>query len=458
MGRIRNSYTNYYSDNNQESANGSFKYPTFFKEGVNSIRLRKPKTSDAPMQVRILPSFDYEASNTESFKCSVLPFMKPDGMYTDWVNFIRGYTWFGELHTELISPDTVNVRNFEKFPFPRAGVDPIADLRSFIFFGMREKKTLLDGVTPLITDEDYSLIQKPVNKKDNVKLPAKPRVFAISNVIHLNPNTGEYENAVMSYSEQAFNMFISILKTPALRSMTKVVNANFPDLMYGDPTDVDTGYFLYGRDVVNTLMKNKILTLHPLQNDTLTVDSLNIFKLDKNYLENRYDLSDDEHVLDIWSYDRILDLLCKDPMVPIELLKKAEDNGVFKNHGSLNYDLRAEGEEIVAKRMEKNGAQEPVQKTYVPSSNLPKFNYNDDLDEESVGNTNDVYTPKPDVPTPTVVNISNNTETDNALEKAKQKLSPEDFEFFKSTEENMKKGKIIDFEEMKRYYEIKMSL
>ena len=69
-------------------------------------------------------------------------------------------------------------------------------------------------------------------------------------------------------------------------------------------------------------------------------------------LKSRVVLVDPDNVLDIWDYQKILDQLCRDPMIPTDILQLAFDNGAFEPSSVLNLELRKEGEEILAKRNE----------------------------------------------------------------------------------------------------------
>ena len=472
MGRIQNSFqSNYASNLNSDNNTRGFRYPSFFKDGVEHITFRRPKSDQDTFKTRILPAFDYDVeSNVDLFKTSYAPFMKSKGIYSEWVAFIRGYTWFGDLRTELISPDTVHIRNFEKYPFPRSGTDPISDLRSFIFFGKRDNKTLLDGVTPLISDEDYTLIAKPLSKNESVKLPAKPRVFAISNALIMEE--GEWKVKILVYSEQVFNVLTTILKQYTPRSYTSIISENFPDLLFGDITDPVTGSVLYGKDIYNPAMKNDIFGLSPsLSKDNDDLTGRSCLEVTNDQLAKRYDLSDDENVLDIWTYERILDLLCKDPMVPIELLKKAEDNGVFKGR-SLNYDLREEGEEIIAKREEarrlrESGQTEKVYSTPNSLSSLPKIDdnvYNTANDVNNHSHEGVLFQTYESQFSDIEQNNSNekseienqNDSTEQDIEdKAKIVLSDDEYVFYKDMKEQMASGnKVINPEDMAKFFSL----
>lgn len=335
-----------------KAAQGNSHKPTssFFKNNIPWVRLRAPKEGEAPMVIRILPGMDFSyQENIEALKASTEPFKTVDGKYTSWAQFVKGYSFFGALKTSLLSPDTLDIT---KHDFPRKNIDAFADLRRFIFFNSGKYATFLPSGAPTITPEEADLIKKPASKLESYKLPSKPRSFAISNILYKNPQTGEMEQMLAVFTEQMFNTLTQITEKPIpVGQGMESVSQQFPYLMFGDPTDKDTGCLLEVRYCMNPLSNSQVLTLTPSKdpknNSRLGYQQ---YPITDEILQKREILCDVDDVLDIWTYRRQVDLLCKDPMFPIDLLKKAEDAGTFSNAGPLNYDLRKEGEEILERR------------------------------------------------------------------------------------------------------------
>lgn len=335
-----------------KAAQGNSHRPTssFFKNNILWVRLRAPKEGEAPMVIRILPGMDFSyQENIEALKSSTEPFKTVDGKYTSWAQFVKGYLFFGALNTSLLSPDTFDIT---KHDFPRKNIDAFADLRRFIFFNSGKYATFLPSGAPTITPEEADLIKKPASKLESYKLPSKPRSFAISNILYKNPQTGEMEQMLAVFTEQMFNTLTQITEKPIpVGQGMESVSQQFPYLMFGDPTDKDTGCLLEVRYCMNPLSNSQVLTLTPSKdpknNSRLGYQQ---YPITDEILQKREILCDVDDVLDIWTYRRQVDLLCKDPMFPIDLLKKAEDAGTFSNAGPLNYDLRKEGEEILERR------------------------------------------------------------------------------------------------------------
>lgn len=337
---------------NQSNTNRQFNSSIFTKDGIRSVLLKKPKVGQTPMRVRILPSFDFSLYGSEVFKSSVLPFKTPDFKnITDWAISVKGYTYFGDLWSHFLSPATMQ----PNLAFPRQYTDPIVDLRSFIFKGNKNRTTLSDGVTPLINDEAMELIKPdPVNRF--VKLPAKPRDFVLMNALVENQETKQWDQEVLIITRQAFNLFCDILETRPRKSDPEIT-PGFEDYLFGDPTDPKTGCILEAREVT-TDSNLKALTLCP-SSDNKSLTGFLQKEIGANELLARAVLQDPENVLDIWNYQQILDKMCEDPMIPLDLLQLAFENNAFNSEAVLNLNLREQGNEKLAKRQDamnkKNG-------------------------------------------------------------------------------------------------------
>lgn len=335
------------SENSKSDNQRNFNSSIFVKNGISSMILKKPKPGMAPTRIRILPSFDYSLYQTESFQTSVLPFKTPDqkGM-TDWAAAVKGYLYFGELWAHFLSPATMQ----PGAAFPRKFTDPIADLRSFIYQGNKHQYTLSDGITPLINQEAMDLILPDPNSQFKApKLPSKPRDFVLVNALVENSETKAWEAKVVILTKQAFNLLEDILDMRPKKSDPEITPA-YPDYLFGDITDIQTGCILEAREV-KTDSNTKALTLCPSSDNKSLVGWVNK-PITVDDLKARSVLVDPDEVLDIWDYQKILDQLCKDPMIPTDVLQLAFDNGAFNSSAVLNLDLRQEGEEILAKRNE----------------------------------------------------------------------------------------------------------
>lgn len=350
---------------------------SFFRNNIPWVRLAPPRENEPNMVVRILPGMDFSfQNNTEALLSSTEPFKTASGQYTSWAQFVKGYMFFGSFKMHLLSPDTLDMTSHT---YPRRGADAFCDLRSFIFFNTGKYATTnpLTG-QPTITPEEEELIKyrpySPNNTAANfesVKLPSKPRTFVLSNVLHRNPQTEQMEQKIGVYSEQMFQTLVQIVKQQiAANSGLPAVSANYPELLFGDVTDQETGCLLEVRYCHNTLTNNRILTLTPSKDpNNETRLGYSQYPVSDDILKKRYILCDPENVLEIWTYQQQLDLLCKDPMFPIDLLKKAKDNGVFKD-AELHLELREEGLEMLARRESfKRNAAEGI---YTPQPGVAK--------------------------------------------------------------------------------------
>ena len=431
------------TNTSDKANNKQFNVSMFTQENVKSVLLKKSKNGGAPMRVRILPSFDFSLYGSEVFNTSVAPFKTPDmkGL-TDWCIAVKGYTYFGNLWTHFLSPATLQ----PNFAFPRKGTDPIVDLRSFIFKSNRDRITLSDGFTPLIDSDALNLITPdPITRF--VKLPAKPRDFILVNALVENNETKVWEQQILIMTKQAFGLLCDILEVRPKRSDPNVT-PSFPDYLFGDITDPSTGCILEAREV-KTDSNLQALTLCP-SSDNKTLTGHIIKPIDDSVLKNRYVLSDPETTIKIWTYQEILDQMCKDPMIPVDLLKLAQDFNVFAYDSVLNLDLREEGEAELAKIKEaiakkSNGSstitnttftQGPTESAVQIANKLQQANTNalmgalqnknDTIQQVSTPSLNipiqQLISPEQPVETTTTTTVINNSNLTEAEEKEYQDL------------------------------------
>lgn len=460
------------SDNSKSGNQRNFNSSIFVKNGISSMVLKKPKPGAAPTRIRILPSFDYSLYQTESFQTSVLPFKTPDqkGM-TDWAAAVKGYLYFGELWAHFLSPATMQPGS----AFPRKFTDPIADLRSFIYQGNKHQYTLPDGITPLINQEAMDLIIPDPNSQFKApKIPSKPRDFVLVNALVENSETKAWEPKVVIITKQAFNLLEDILDMRPKKSDPEITPA-YPDYLFGDVTDMQTGCILEGREV-RTDSNIKALTLCPSSDNKSLVGWVNK-PITVDDLKSRVVLVDPDNVLDIWDYQKILDQLCRDPMIPTDILQLAFDNGAFEPSSVLNLELRKEGEEILAKRNEASAKRASgIMNTNVPytggfqnrqsqvSGGSPLLNA---MRQQGTNISSPVIpsiTPSPVVETkPVIINEDksiNNNETQSSSsseasrtieEQMAKKLTPEELEEYKEMLDLSAKGKPLSPAQIAKY-------
>ena len=327
------------SDSATSSSNIQRK-PIFTKPGIPSMIYKKKAkqvAADLP-RMRLLPCFDYSLYGSEAFYSSWVPFKSPDQTsFTQWAIPVKGYTYFGKLWEHFLSPATAQAstsKYADKF------TDPIADLSSFIRMSVRNGKTLRDGVTPLITQEELDLASTPRESGKFVVIPMKPRAFLLVNALVENKDNGEWEQKVVILSSQAYKLLTETLETRPGRS-DPIVSEAFPDYLFGDITDPNDGCILFPKEEPSDSGIN-ILTLTPSYNKK-TLAGHTKMPITEAQLRGRYLLNDTDNVLDIWDYQRILDQMCKDPAIPLETLEKAMEYGGFASHAVLNTDLRQQG-------------------------------------------------------------------------------------------------------------------
>lgn len=464
------------SENSKSDNQRNFNSSIFVKSGISSMILKKPKPGEAPTRIRILPSFDYSLYQTESFKTSVLPFKTPDqkGM-TDWAAAVKGYLYFGELWAHFLSPATMQ----PGAAFPRKFTDPIADLRSFIYQGNKHQYTLSDGITPLINQEAMDLILPDPNSQFKApKLPSKPRDFVLVNALVENNETKAWEAKVVILTKQAFNLLEDILDMRPKKSDPEITPA-YPDYLFGDITDMQTGCVLEAREV-KTDSNTKALTLCPSSDNKSLVGWINK-PITVDDLKSRSVLVDPDEVLDIWDYQKILDQLCKDPMIPMDILQLAFDNGAFNSSAVLNLDLRQEGEEILAKRNEAsakrlnqqggNGGfgskstgayqQSTATSPLLSAMKQQQSTIASNIAVNTLNNTDSQQSPVVDAAPQILVkeaevstsdnNTTTSTATNSMEEQMSQKLTPEELVEYKEMLELSSKGKPLSAAQIAKY-------
>ena len=330
-----NNYSNDSSNTNTTS------FPMFCKEGIESSQL---KIKDGgTVRFRILPSLDLSSSSAENFYETVVPYKNPDGSLTNWVVMVKGYTFFGQLNTNFLSPATYHM----SAKYPPRGCDPVKDLAAFIKFNAKE---MYPGTnTPLITDDELLLINGVEGDIYSKILPQRPRVFALINALVENPTTKIWKAQILVMPEYILENFTQVLKQKTGRN-DKIIDPNFEDFLFGDVTSPEYGCVNEAR--INNKLKigNTELCASATNEDLVGYVPMPITKED---LLKRKFLHDADHVLDVKTSQEVLDILCKDPAIPLDTLKKAYEFKAFDPSLSLNLDLREEGLEILRKREER---------------------------------------------------------------------------------------------------------
>jgi hypothetical protein len=334
-----NSYSTY--ANGQNSNNSA--YPFFTKEGIASSQLKLDKQG-TPVRFRILPSLDLESVGAENFYKTVVPYKNADGTLTNWAVMIKGYTYFGSLKNHLLSPATY----YMDHNYPPRWCDPIKDLSSFIKFN--DKKCYPNTNTPIISDEERLLINGVQGDIYSKVLPMKPRVFALVNALVENATTKEWNAQILGIPEYVFEAFIDKpLKEKAGRD-DKIVDPNFSNFLFGDVTSVNCGCIIEAR--LNPKLKIGSMELY-VSADNESLVGHQVMPVSEEHLLQRRFLHDADNVLDVKSKQDLLDILCKDPAIPLETIHKAFEMGAFDPSLQLNLDLREEGIEIMRKREER---------------------------------------------------------------------------------------------------------
>lgn len=388
---LLNNNPNAIIDDNSEAASNTMQKSIFVKNNIPSLLFRKrQKQSIAELpKIRILPCFDFRKYGSADFQSSWVPFKNEDQtQFTQWAIPVKGYTFFGALWEHFLSPATmqsVAKKYADKF------TDPIADLSSFIRLSVKYNRLSRDGMTPLITHEEELLASVPKESGKFVVIPMKPRQFLMLNALVENKATGQWEQKALIITGQTYKLLTEILEVKTGRR-DPIVSEAFPDNLYGDITDPAKGCILTPVERPSDTGLS-MLTLSP-SIDCKTLTGYTPMPVTDQVLNGRFLLNDPDNVLDIWDYQKIVDQMCMDPAIPLELLEKCLDNGGFAEGTVLNTELRAIGEQRVAER---DAAIEAFKKDKAPSSmSNPSFVTNKQVAPNYSQTTN--YAPAPSNP------------------------------------------------------------
>lgn len=302
---------------------------SFFKDDVDTYFISAPKEGHT-LDVIILPSFDYTKGSSE-FKTSYVPYRELNSdledpitktaAFTDWAKSCKGYSYFGNDKMNFVSPLTGKAYNARKSKkdgkiryYPPYNTDPIVDIRNYIFFNQEK-----------VDPRSLKLIQK--DEKGIARLPSGPKTYILSNAL-VSVDNGDWQFKVIAYTETAY---IDLIKTLSISTPKNAygVTPAFDEYYFGDITDPVTGTILsvtkkssgIGPDFAgfNLSPTNvKVDGRRPVPQGLITPD----------ILSKRVVLNDTDY-LDVWSYQRIVDMLIKDQMIPFTTIRDGVRTGTI---------------------------------------------------------------------------------------------------------------------------------
>jgi hypothetical protein len=287
----------------------------FFHEGVKSTQFRIKNVE----HIRFLPAFDDTITNPEERKLSFKPyrFDDPERMdpetktpeFTEWFFIVHGYTFYGKGTRSFLSPFTTDPTNRRK-----GGVDPINDIRNYVY-----------------GTEDQNLIKSMTEQQTPKSSPAapKPRQMMLSNILFMSDKqarTCENQIGILSWSA-----YLDLKEKLARRTGRNdpIISPEWEEFIYGDITHPTQG--LMATIKATALESNPNITFASAHfSDVIgRLDGHTPWPIDaataegQAHLADRYDISDLDNVTNVWSYEKILDYVVSDGLVPYEIVEKA---------------------------------------------------------------------------------------------------------------------------------------
>ena len=303
---------------------------SFFKDGVETFIVSAPKEGHS-LDIIILPSFDMDKGPSE-FKRSYTAYREQNSdrldpvtktpAFTHWAKACKGYTFFGNQRLNFVSPLTGKAYKAVKSKkdgkvrlYPPAHIDPIVDIANYIWFNPDE-----------VGKATADLIKPDENKRQ--KFPRAPRSFIISNAL-VSVDKEPWQFKVIAYSEMAYRDLIGMLAWPTPRS-AQPVSSEFEDFLFGDITSPTTGSILSVS--LKETTGGPAFAGFNISDDNRTLNGRRPVGnlITEDVLNKRVVLNDTDYI-DVWSYQRIVDMLVEDKMIPINVIKKAVNQGTIFN-------------------------------------------------------------------------------------------------------------------------------
>jgi hypothetical protein len=289
----------------------------FFQDGVRYLQV----TGKTQNRIRILPAYDTSYSvNDEAFATSFTDYRSMATVdeltntpgFTGWYFTFMSYAFWGEGKKRFLSPLT-------GYPYPfKRGLDPIYDLYIHVKHGKDEglKKALIK--TGMQDDRPLYF----------------PSTQAVVNALVENEKTKEWENSLVIFTQSALKDLKQSLKRKR-GGDDKVISENWSKYMLGDITNPQEGCVLTPRQrqvaasgppsacLCATFDQDDIEGYEPMAFDPASEQG-------QAWLKGRVNLTDDTKVLKFLEYDKILEWIVEDGVVPYSLVEEVCGNHVAK--------------------------------------------------------------------------------------------------------------------------------
>lgn len=296
------------SDSGINNANNSGSGLRFFKGDIPFIRLTK--TNVGSLTGFILPAFDSNMSTVDStYATSYEPYRLAGTLdketnepkFSNWYYTFDVYDFFGDNYHSIISPISAGMP------------DPIGDLRMYIY---TQRKRYNDTTYMYLVDKKYWGDINAINDfKQKVALPSAAK-YTFMNVFSTSGEDGDttMANRVLMLRPGAQKELISTLNRPRTMRDGAAVDPVWADYKIGDVTNPNAA-IQFGVKLIPT--ENNASIMFPV----LDFAKPNELKsIPASALAGRYEL-DDDSVLNIPTYDEMVNILINETSVPYDLIK-----------------------------------------------------------------------------------------------------------------------------------------
>jgi len=269
-------------------------------------------TGKKQFHCRILPAFDLNMSPEDSaFATSVVPYRdiysgrlnEKSGTpeFTSWFAVAKGYKFFGRIQTNFLSPLTLKALGSVSVA---ETADPVQDCRQYC----------RNSGDPALK----ALAEKPADQ-GKVAKAVVPREsdLALYNIYY--PEQNEWKSAIGVTSLTAHEDLEDKLSWQTPRTQAEVIDANFPDYLFGDITNPQTG-------LLASVSQFKVGQMGVIgfnfSTKAYTTEGSRLMPVTEKELAARRMLMSDQ-TLKILGYQDIVDLIVDDGTIPYEIIQHA---------------------------------------------------------------------------------------------------------------------------------------
>ena len=281
----------------------------YFQDGVHSFTPSAKKSYAG----RILPGFDW-ANNPDpaapAFKQSIIPYRDASQLdennqaaFNSFFIRVQAYAFFGNASAKFLSPLTRKqmVGNYGTEDF----WDPVLDVRQ---------------VASQSTDPNIkNLTKRPKDSREGPVIPYPGWKCFFNFYGHDTSSTQEVKNAVLITPNKGGEDLCEKLSEwrPGIE---KVLDPNWPDYLFGDITDPQTGLWITASQIPGTPQNFGGFTLVPSSHKS--AQGAVQKPVGPDVINARYNIWTEEALM-IYSYQDLVNFMVEDGAIPYELIEQA---------------------------------------------------------------------------------------------------------------------------------------